>query len=348
MRERMVAVVTGTGEVRLREERTPDLSDGEVLIRVRTSLISPGTEMKLVQSRRDKPDAAILDTAFGYANAGVILAVKGDAKGLSPGQRVAAMGGAALHATYACVPVNLTVPIPDDVSDEHASYVCLAATALQAVRRAGPQIGEYGIVLGLGIVGNCCAQLASMGGARIIAWESRARRIEIARACGIGAAADPCAGDAVARTQAFCAPYGADFAMLAFGGEATRPLEQVKACMKVSADGHAMGRIVLVGGCRVEIRGGAASGNLDFLAASRTGPGYHDRAYEHGRDYPAAFVPFTTQRNLRELMRLIAERRLAVDPMTTHRLPLAKVSEAADALIQHPDQTLGVILTMDP
>ena len=117
--------------------------------------------------------------------------------------------------------------------------------------------------------------------------------------------------------------------------------------MKVSADGHAMGNITLVGGCRVPVDGGAASGNLDIRVSSRTGAGYHDPAWEYGKDYPPAFVQFTTQRNARELIRLMAEKRLKTDPLTTHRLPLEKIGEAGDLLIDHPDQSLGMILLMN-
>ncbi|MBP3393580.1 MAG: dehydrogenase, partial [Lentisphaeria bacterium] len=88
-------------------------------------------------------------------------------------------------------------------------------------------------------------------------------------------------------------------------------------------------------------------GNLDFRASSRTGAGYHDHDWEYGRDYPPAFVQFTTQRNAQELIRLIAEKRLLVDPMTTHRIPIEDVADAGDLLIDHPDKALGVILEMN-
>jgi hypothetical protein len=138
-----------------------------------------------------------------------------------------------------------------------------------------------------------------------------------------------------------------DFALFAFGGEATAAWEQVKSCMKVSADTHAMGRVVLVGGCKITIGGGANSGNLDIRAASRTGAGYKDLDYEYGRtDYPKALVDFTTQRNLREIVQLIAEKRLLVDPMTTHELPLEEIGRAADLLIHSPDQAMGIVMQM--
>jgi len=46
------------------------------------------------------------------------------------------------------------------------------------------------------------------------------------------------------------------------------------------------------------------------------------------------------------LIALMAEKRLNVDALTTHRLPLDQIGEASDLLVDHPDQSLGVILTM--
>ena len=332
---------TVTGEI-------PELTPGQVLVEVHASLISPGSEMGLARMFRKNPaERSMPPMTFGYSNAGVILKTCGDVKCLKPGMRVACMGaGAAEHTNYAVVPVNLVVPIPDEVTFEEASYLSLAATALQAVRRTQVQFGEYGAVLGLGIVGNLAAQLYRLNGARVIGWESLAGRAEIAARCGIADRTDFIDADPVEATKRFAAPYGLDFALFAFGGGGERAFENIKKCMKFSADGHAMGNITLVGGCRVPVDGGAASGNLNIRVSSRTGAGYHDHDWEYGRDYPAAFVQFTTQRNARELITLIGEKRLLVTPLTTHRFELENIREAGNLLIDHPDRTLGVILTM--
>ena len=345
--KRLLGAVYYDGRLGVEEEEMPELADNQVLVEVHASLISPGTEMALVRNLREKnnpPGSGPIK--FGYSNAGTVLETRGDVRGLKPGMRVACMGaGAALHANYAAVPVNLVVPLPEEVSFEQASYLSLAATALQAVRRTEVKLGEYGAVLGQGIVGNLAAQLYRLSGARVLGWETLALRAEKAAQCGIRTI-DFVKNDPVEATKEFAAPYGLDFALFAFGGDAEKAFMNIKKCMKVSADGHAMGNITLVGGCRVPVDGGAASGNLNIRVSSRTGAGYHDAAWEYGRDYPAAFVQFTTQRNAVELIRLLAEKRLLVDPLTTHRMPLEKIADAGELLIEHPDQSLGMILTM--
>ena len=347
VKQRKTACIRHDGRVECVTQKMPELKEHEVLVKVHCSLISPGTEMNTVKTRRETPEAAGRDINFGYSSAGEIAAIKGDAKGLEVGMRVAGMGGGACHGSYNCIPVNLVAPIPDGVSYEEATFASLAATSLQAVRRTEPALGEYGMVLGLGIVGNLAAQLYQLSGARILGWESLRSRAAIARKCGIADTIDFTKVDPVAASRAFAAPYGMDFALLAFGGNAEKAFMAVKQSMKVSADGHAMGRVVVVGGCRFPFDGGAWSGNLDVRCSARTGAGYHDADWEHGKDYPAAFVQFTSQRNARELLQLIAEKKLKVKPLITHRFKLDAVGEAADMLLSHPDAALGVILEME-
>jgi threonine dehydrogenase-like Zn-dependent dehydrogenase len=351
MADRIVGIITETGKVTTRREPIPAPGDGEALVQVAVSLISPGTEMNDVKERRSGRSAGGRRTGgpnpFGYAVAGEIMEPPAGSSTLSKGMRVAAMGaGYALHTNIACVPVNLIVGLPEAVSFSQGVYACLGATAIQCVRRTEARLGEYGVVVGMGIVGNLIAQLGRESGSRIIGWESLPNRRKIAAACGITLSLSPGEGDPVEETRLFSQPHGLDFAVFAFGGEASDTLSKVVKCMKLSADGHRMGRITLVGGCNVSVRGGSSMGNLDIRASSRTGPGYHDPSYERGQTYPAGFVPFDTRRNLEEVVRLIEEKRLLVDPMTTHRIPLDEIGGAAELLIDRPNEALGVILEM--
>ncbi|MDP6779653.1 MAG: alcohol dehydrogenase, partial [Candidatus Latescibacteria bacterium] len=88
----------------------------------------------------------------------------------------------------------------------------------------------------------------------------------------------------------------------------------------------------------------AALGNLDVRSAARTGPGYHDDAWEHGADYPPVFVEWSTKRNLEECLVFMASGDVQVEPLITHRVPLAQAPEACEDLIQRPGEALGVVL----
>ena len=77
-----------------------------------------------------------------------------------PGDRVACIGGGfAQHTTYAVVPHNLCVTLPENVTYAQGSYGMLAATAMQAIRRGEPQLGEWFCMVGLGIVGQLAGRL---------------------------------------------------------------------------------------------------------------------------------------------------------------------------------------------
>ena len=60
--------------------------------------------------------------------------------------------------------------------------VCVAFTAL---RISTIELGDFVAVTGLGLVGNFAAQLASLQGGRVIGLDLSARRVELARECGI-------------------------------------------------------------------------------------------------------------------------------------------------------------------
>ena len=134
-----------------------------------------------------------------------------------------------------------------------------------------------------------------------------------------------------------------DCGIICFGGDGTAAFEQIYQMLKQAPDTHRMGRIVIVGGARISHGFAAALGNVDVLSAARTGPGYHDEAYEHGNDYPPVFVEWTTRRNLEEVLRMIAEKKLDVQSLITHEYPLDQAAEGCDRLIFSPGEALGVV-----
>ena len=89
---------------------------------------------------------------------------------------------------------------------------------------------------------------------------------------------------------------------------------------------------------------GSALGNVDLRSAARTGPGYHDPAYERGQAYPEVFVEWPTQRNLAECLRAMAAGKLRVQPLYTHEFALEEIAAAVDVLVESPPEALGVVL----
>ncbi|MFH1904628.1 MAG: zinc-binding alcohol dehydrogenase [bacterium] len=343
VQKRKYVVRNENGVISVENGPVPKPGRGEVLVKVHASLISPGTELGGVIKVRKNPGNKKLKTAFGYSNAGEVINTGKGCKDIQTGIKVACMGGAALHASHACVPRNLCVPIPEGVSYQEATFACLGATALQAIRRAELQLGENVAVLGLGIVGQICSQLAKIAGCHVISWDSLSLRLKKAEKI-VDQVVNIKGNDAVSLTDEFTRGYGIDAGFICFGGEATEAFKQLVACMKTTPDTHKMGRIVIVGAATINHEFAARLGNLDVLSSARTGPGYHDESWEHGHDYPSVFVEWTTRRNLEEILRWIGEKRINVKSLITDEVPLIQAPEACEKLIQHPDQALGVIL----
>jgi threonine dehydrogenase-like Zn-dependent dehydrogenase len=351
-KKRRVAAVYGDGHIRLVEQDVPELKKGSVLVEVHASLVSPGTEVRSwrgLAERRKHPDKSIDPKPFGYSNSGVVLEVGEGVEKLRAGDRVACVGNRyAMHTDFAVVPHNLCIKLPESLSFDQGfaqgSYAMLAATGLHAMRRSTPEFGWNVAVVGLGIVGQLTAQLFQLGGCYVIGWETINQRSKIAEAWGIDAVTSADGEQEVASSAKFTGGYGLDAAVIAFGGDATGTVKSLERSVKLSPDWHPMGVIVFVGGAGFNFTGSLT--NIDYRRASRTGPGYHDEAWEFGTAYPPVFMRWTTETNLQLCLRLIAEGKLKVDPLTTHTIPLEKVDEEISKALDDPDCMLGVVFTM--
>jgi len=344
-RTRRVVTIDGAGKIAVRTEPVPELVPGAVLVEVKSSLVSPGTELGGVPAMRKNPNADAPPRPFGYGNAGIVLDMGEGVEGIADGMRVTCMGsGYALHATEVVVPQNLVVPIPKGLTFDEAAFAHLAATALHAVRRGRLEFGSNVMVTGLGVVGQIAAQIAKASGAHVAGVDRLPMRLRIARECGADFTVNSAREDLAAKMAQFTRGYGVDTAIVAFGGDATEAIREILKTMKTAPDGHRMGAIVIVGGAKFEASWPTGFGNVDVRASSRPGPGYHDEAWEYGRDYPQVFVEWTTKRNLEEVLRAAAEDTLKLRALITHRVGLEKAPAACEELIEHPDKALGVIL----
>ncbi len=339
-------MLDGAGRITVEEQPIPELAPGQVLVEVRACCVSPGTELGKVPERRRSPDPQAPKRPFGYSNAGVVIAQGPGCEDIPLRTRVACMGGGyALHATHAAVPRNLSVVIPDGVSFEAAATNHLAATALHAVRRGEFTLGEHVAVMGLGIVGHFSAQLAGIAGAHVLGVDRFPLRRQAAAATGwVEQVVSPDEADFSALGREFSRGHGFDGGIIAFGGDGTPALVALAQLLKKAPDTHTMGRVVVVGGARIDHVFAAGLGNVDVRSSARPGPGYHDKEWEHGKDYPPVFVEWTTRRNIEECLRFMALGRLKTDPLITHRVPLQEAPALCDVLIDHPGDALGVIL----
>jgi len=106
------------------------------------------------------------------------------------------------------------------------------------------------------------------------------------------------------------------------------------------------GRVVLVGDVGLNLkRADLYQKEIDFLISCSYGPGRYDGRYEEeGLDYPIGYVRWTENRNMGEYLRLIAEKRIRVQPLIAATFPVERASEAYDAL-QSERRPLLVVLS---
>ena len=344
--KRKIGAVDGKGCGVCIVEDMPELKKGQIEVEVAASLISPGSELGRCGHLRKNPNQNISPKPIGYANAGTVAQIGPGVTDFKVGQRVACMGaGYALHADRVIVPQNLSVLIPDDVSFEEAASTHLAATALHALRRTVPLFGEYGMVVGLGLVGQLCLQFGRLSGCHMTGMDKYAMRLKKALEGGAETTIDADIEDSMAITSSWSQGYGLDFGIISFGGDASDAFKKVYRSMKKTPDGHHMGRITVVGGAQISHGFGAGLGNVDIRSAARTGPGYHDEDYEQGNNYPRVFVEWDTKRNMAECLNTIDSGNLLVSHLYTHKFTLDNFDQAVDVLVEAPDEALGVVVT---
>jgi threonine dehydrogenase-like Zn-dependent dehydrogenase len=107
-------------------------------------------------------------------------------------------GGHGGHARYMKVPVSTLVTLPDSLSFvTGAAISCGTGTAWGALKRINLQGGETIAIFGQGPVGLSATQFAVVMGARVIAIDVEPERRKLAQAFGAHEMIDPKAGDVV-------------------------------------------------------------------------------------------------------------------------------------------------------
>jgi predicted dehydrogenase/threonine dehydrogenase-like Zn-dependent dehydrogenase len=365
-----------TGRPFVAEVPVPALQAGRVLVRTIASLISAGTEKAavelvskgLIQEARQRPDLVkavmtkvksdgLLNTlnavrekmaasqSLGYSASGIVAAVAHDVAEFQVGDRVACAGvGFASHAEVISVPKNLCVRLPDDLTFEAGAFGTLGAIALQGVRLAVPTLGDSVVVIGLGLVGQLTVQLLKANGCRVFGLDLDPSRVALAGDLGAdGAAVSD--ENAQKTIDGWTRGRGADAVLITAATESNQPVELAAQISRVK------GRVVVVGMTGLDIpRQPFYMRELSLTISMSYGPGRYDPEYEeHGRDYPFGYVRWTEKRNIESFLDLIADGRVDVDKLITHRFPIEQADQAYQLISGVAEQPyLGVVLKYDP
>ena len=275
---------------------------------------------------------------LGYCNVGRVMEAGSGVTGFLPGDRVVSNGR---HAEAVNVPTNLCAKVPDGVSDDEAAFTVLGSIALQGIRLVQPTLGESVAVTGLGLIGLVTVQLLRAHGCRVLGIDFDPAKLRMAREFGAEVVDLSAGQDPVVAAQAFSRGRGMDAVIITASTKPTEstPVHQAALmCRK-------RGRIVLVGVTGLELsRADFYEKELSFQVSCSYGPGRYDPNYEErGNDYPVGFVRWTEQRNFEAVLDMMADGRLDVKPLISHRFSIDE-AERAYELVGGAAPSLGILL----
>lgn len=332
----MKQVLIKNGEVIVDEVPTPQVQDGCVLVRVKYSLISSGTELsglsssgesiltkakkqseqvkKVIEQIKTQGLLETLDKVkrkldeakpTGYSCAGVVVEVGKGVDEIKSGDFVACAGNA-YHAEYVNVPKNLVVKIPTNCSLIDASSVAIGSIALQGIRRADNRIGEFVAVFGVGLIGMVTLQLLKAAGCYVIAIDLEDIKLNKALELGADYVINSNSEDVNRKISTLTNFRGVDSVIITASSPSS---DIVQSSMEIV---RKKGKVVVVGAVGMDLkRKPFYEKEADFLISSSYGPGRYDEEYEEkGIDYPFAYVRWTENRNMSAYLHLMADNKI--------------------------------------
>ena len=342
------AVYRGESRVVVEEIPTPEIREGELLIRVEACGVCH-TDLKKVEYNLLPPPRV-----FGHETAGTVAAVGAGVTDYSPGDPVIVFHhipcGDCFYCQrklYAQCPVYKRVGvtagfepagggfaqyvramdwivrggierIPDSISFEQASFVEPLNTCLKAVEQSGAGPQDVVLVMGQGPIGLLFTMLLNARGCHVVATDTIERRLHLSRACGAAAALDPRVEEVAEELLRLTSGRGADHVFVATAVKGL--VEQAVRCSRPGA------KICLFAQTsdkeRIELSGAS------ICVGERMLYGSYSASVELQK----------------EAARLVFGGELPIAKLISHRLPLARIKEAFDLATHPTDESLKIIV----
>jgi alcohol dehydrogenase len=348
--EKMKAVVfRGVGKLRIEEVAKPRPGPGEAVLRVMATTIC-GTDVHIVKGEYPVREGLIP----GHEPVGVIEELgPGLEDEFSVGQRVivgaitpcgqcfyclnaahsqcgGALGGwrfgntiNGAWAEYLLVPharANLAV-VPPQLSDEQVLMLPdIASTGISGAESGNVRIGDSVAVFAQGPIGLCATAGARLRGAAIIVGvDPVGSRREISHQFGASVTLDPSKDDVVARLKDLTDGRGVDVAIEALGRQ-----ETFESALRSIRPGGVLSSLGVYSGKLVAPYEALYAGLADQRIVTTLCPGGKER--------------------MRRLLGMVAERRLDLTPLVTHRFALDDIADAYELFSRQGDGVLKVAL----
>jgi L-iditol 2-dehydrogenase len=348
VRQMRAGVYLGAGRVAVESVPVPEISAGEVLIRVNACGIC-GTDLKKIQHGFVKPPQI-----FGHEVAGTIVEVGHGVRQWKPGDRVVSFHHIPCGNCFYCQrrlfsqcpaykKVGLTagydpngggfaeyvrampwivergmVAIPPDVTEEEAIFIEPVNTCAKAIQKARVAAGDTVVVLGQGPIGLLLMMLARLAGATVLTTDPIAERRVRSTRLGSIATFDPADPKIVEEVRSRTEGRGADVVLVAVANPAVVP-----AALELARPG---GRVLLFAQNDPKMK-------IEFPAAAV------------GIDEKEILGSYSASVELQEeSARLVLSRIIPVRELISHRLPLDQFSEALDIAARPAGDSLKVVI----
>jgi len=329
------AVLHGKGDLRIQTLNIPEISDNEVLIRVKAASMC-GTDIHFYNGELETKTPRVL----GHDFSGIVAKVGSDVKGFNEGDRVISeiirYCGKCYHcskgdhhlcvnakyigfevdgsfAEYIAAPAGNMFKIPDNVSFDEAAMTEPLALALHVMDFIRPRAGETIAIFGQGPVGLVQTQVSKLSGMVVIAIETQPVRLKLSEELGADHTINAKQADARKSVLRITRGLGVDCSVEAAGLQVT-----IDQALEVTRSG---GKLVLVGAGR-NLRGPPLRhSEVTIWAPSNGGVG----------KYPIA-------------LQLVSEGRVNLRKLVTHRIPLHLLPSIMEGLSANRLEAIKVIV----
>lgn len=301
-----------------------ELADNEILLKTEYSLISPGTELSIYKGMESW---APLPFNPGYAAVGRVEALGKAVGSVSVGDMILSYSQ---HCEYSIISdKSIFVKLPEDCDNKEATFTRLAAISITALRVSNIELGDKVAVFGMGLVGNLAAQLFREAGAEVTGIDICEKRLKIAKECGIKNVLNPEMENSEEKFSGFNATVEAT-------GNPAIALKALRAAGK-------SGETILLGSPRGEYQADMTE-LLNQVHLWNNGCVTLKGAHEwRCPKKPTEGTKHSIERNCEIILRIIAEKKLAIKPLLTHTFSPKDAQEAYQGLLNEKDNFLGVV-----
>lgn len=356
---KQILLELNSGKIEINEMPIPLIRDNFVKIKSIYSLISQGTEKKLIEFGKSNPIKKIkdnkdkfeillnkikndgllnayeaakfkLDTPIplGYNNVGEIIEIGKNVKGLNIGDYVVSNGS---HAEYFITSTNLCLKIPKDVDLKEAAFTIISSIALHGIRLSKPTIGEKYLVIGLGLLGQIACELLNANGCKVIGIDKDPNRVR-------SAVQNDIEGYSLDEFSINNNINSFDASLICTSAHNSEPIEISSEILRKK------GRMIVLGTIDGKFnRDKFYHKELELKVSCSYGPGRYNKNYEEKNlDFPIEYVRWTEKRNFEAILDLLQQKKINLKKFITNIFDFSDYLNAYKISTIDSDQ-LGVL-----